>query len=235
NLQSQVNSQIETCQQLRIRESEIGVALDPWDHDAVCAVALGHTRRCQEIGLQVQAAEQALRALDRFLRLMRGMEEQGDRALEGAVQAAAARLEKEKESRLLWGTALDLDKSLTAAQIYLKDGVSGKRICCRDLALALGCQAGGVGLGLVRQESVAREELQKAFCTRQSLLISDLQQIQTRALESGLSDATLPGVQQRLVERHGQPLDTRLVTQPLPVYLSSYHDANLKFEMVSWD
>ncbi|XP_072350385.1 uncharacterized protein [Scyliorhinus torazame] len=198
NLQSQVNSQIETCQQLRIRESEIGVALDPWDHDAVCAVALGHTRRCQEIGLQVQAAEQALRALDRFLRLMRGMEEQGDRALEGAVQAAAARLEKEKESRLLWGTALDLDKSLTAAQIYLKDGVSGKRICCRDLALALGCQAGGVGLGLVRQESVAREELQKAFCTRQSLLISDLQQIQTRARESGLSDATLPGVQQRL-------------------------------------
>ncbi|XP_038646361.1 uncharacterized protein LOC119962488 [Scyliorhinus canicula] len=198
NLQSQVNSQIETCQVLRSRESEIGVTLDPWDHHAVRAVALGHIRRCQEISLQAQAAEQALRALDGFLQLMRGMEEEGDSVLEGAVQAATARLEKEEGSRLLWGTALDLDKTLTAAQIYLMDGVSEKRICCRDLALSLGCQTGGVGLGLQRQESVTQEELQKAFRIRQSRLVSDLQQIQTRAGESGLSEATLPGVQQRL-------------------------------------
>ncbi|XP_078090644.1 nesprin-2-like isoform X3 [Mustelus asterias] len=200
NLQTQIKSQIETCEELQSRESEASVTLDSGDHRAVCAVALGHTRRCQEIGLQAQAAEEALRALDGFLQLMRAVEQRGDSVLEqeGAVQAGTVSLEKEEETRPLWDRALDLDKTLAAAQVYLMDGSSGERTCCRDLALSLGYNPEGVGLGLEGQESVTQEELHKAFCTKQNRLIGCLQEIETRAGEVGLGEATLPGVQQRL-------------------------------------
>ncbi|XP_078419495.1 uncharacterized protein LOC144693526 [Cetorhinus maximus] len=201
NLQTQITSQIETCEDLQRRGSEASVTLDPGDHLAVSAVALGHTQRCRELGLQVQVVEEALRALDGFLQLLRATEQQEDHILEqdGGVQAGTARLEKEEEdTRPLWGRALDLDKTLAAAQICLMDGSSGERTCCRDLALSLGCEVEGARLGLERQDSVAQEELHKAFCTRQSHLINALWEIEKRAGEVRLSEATLPGVQRRL-------------------------------------
>ncbi|XP_067895925.1 nesprin-2-like [Heterodontus francisci] len=200
NLQTQIKSQIESCEELQSTECEASITLDRGDHRAVCAVALGYTQKCQEIGLQVQVAEEALRALDGFLQLLRAVEhkEGSVREQEGAVQAGKARLEEEEGTRPLQDRALELDETLTAAKICLEDGNSGGRTCCRDLAVSLGYKAEGARLGLEKEERAAQEGLHKTFCTRQSHLINVLREIEKSAGEVQLSEATLPGVQQRL-------------------------------------
>ncbi|XP_067848297.1 nesprin-2-like [Heptranchias perlo] len=204
NLQTQTKSQIETCEGLQSGENEATIRLDLGDRDAVRAVALGHARRCREIGSRARDAEEALGALDGFLRLLRAVDPEG----EGTVRALKGRSEEEAEARSLQDRALELDETLNAAKIRLESGSSGERTWCRDLAVSLCRRAEGAGLGRRGQEHTAQEDLRKAFCARQSDLIKDLQEIEKCAGGARLNEATLPAVQHRL--RYLNDLDTEL-------------------------
>ncbi|GCC38368.1 hypothetical protein chiPu_0016882 [Chiloscyllium punctatum] len=196
NLQTQVKSQIESCEDLQSRLSKASSMLEPEDQCAVSAVAVGHTQRCREIGSQAQLAEEALQALAQLLQLLQAAEQ------EGASQDDKLRLVEEEEgeekTRLLQDRALELDKTLAAAKICLVDKNSGERTRCWDLASSLGCRSEAARLGLGRQHRATQEELHQAFCTRQNCLIKDLQEIGKRAEELRLREATCPGVQWRL-------------------------------------
>ncbi|XP_060685495.1 nesprin-2-like isoform X2 [Hemiscyllium ocellatum] len=195
NLQTQVKSQIESCEDLQSRLSKASSMLEPEDQCAVSAVAVGHTQRCREIGSQAQLAEEALQALAQLLQLLQEAEQ------EGTLQDDKLRLaeeEGEEKTRLLQDRALELDKTLAAAKICLVDRNSGERTCCWDLASSLGCRSEAARLGLGRQHRATQEELHQAFCTRQNCLIKDLQEIGKRAEELRLREATCPGVQWRL-------------------------------------
>eukprot|EP00061_Rhincodon_typus_P008426 g31020.t1 len=157
------------------------------DQCAVSAVAISHIQRCQEIGAEAQLAEEALLALVKFLQLLRAARQ------EGASQDGRPRSEEEEETRVLQDRALELDKTLAAVKICLVDGSSGERTCCQDLVSSLGSEAAKLGLG--RQPGVTQEELHQAFCTRQSHLIKDVQEIEKRAGALWLNEATFPGVQ----------------------------------------